>query len=32
LMTLYNACFMFQQDKTDNMLMKALERFNLTLM
>jgi hypothetical protein len=30
LMTLYNACFMFQQDKTDNMLIKALERFNLT--
>ncbi len=30
LMTLYNACFMFQEDKTDNMLMKALERFNLT--
>jgi hypothetical protein len=30
LMTLYNACFMFQEDKTDNMLIKALERFNLT--
>jgi hypothetical protein len=30
LMTLYNACFMFQQDKTDNMLIKALECFNLT--
>ncbi len=30
LMKLYNACFMFQQDKTDNMLIKALERFNLT--
>jgi hypothetical protein len=31
LMTLYNACFMFQQDKTDNMVIKALlEHFNLT--
>jgi hypothetical protein len=30
LTTLYNACFMFQQDKTDNMLIKALECFNLT--
>jgi hypothetical protein len=30
LMTLYNACFMFQEVKTDNMLIKALERFNLT--
>jgi hypothetical protein len=30
LMRLYNACFMFQEDKTDNMLIKALERFNLT--
>jgi hypothetical protein len=30
LMTLYNACFVFQQDKTDNMLIKALECFNLT--
>jgi hypothetical protein len=30
LMTLYNTCFMFQQDKTDNMLIKALECFNLT--
>jgi hypothetical protein len=30
LMTLYNACFMFQQDKTDNMLIEALECFNLT--
>ncbi len=30
LMTLYNACFMFQEDKTDNMLIKALEHFNLT--
>jgi hypothetical protein len=30
LMTLYNTCFMFQEDKTDNMLIKALEHFNLT--
>jgi hypothetical protein len=30
LMTLYNACFMFQEDKTDNMLKKALDCFNLT--
>jgi hypothetical protein len=30
LMTLYNACFMFQEDKTDNILIKALEHFNLT--
>jgi hypothetical protein len=30
LMTLYNPCFMFQQDKTDNMLIKALECINLT--
>jgi hypothetical protein len=30
LMALYNACFMFQQEKTDNMLIKALECFNLT--
>jgi hypothetical protein len=30
LMTLYTTSFMFQQDKTDNMLIKALERFNLT--
>jgi hypothetical protein len=30
LMTLYNACFMFQEDKTDNMSIKALEQFNLT--
>jgi hypothetical protein len=29
-MTLYNACFMFQEDKTDNMLTKALECFSLT--
>jgi hypothetical protein len=30
LMTLYNSCFMFQEDKTDNILIKALECFNLT--
>ncbi len=30
LMTLYNACFMCQEDKTDNMLIKALKRFTLT--
>ncbi len=30
LMTLYNACFIFQEDKTDNILKKALECFNLT--
>jgi hypothetical protein len=30
LMILYNACFMFQEDKTDNMLIKALECFDLT--
>ncbi len=30
LMILYSACFMFQEDKTDNMLIKALEHFNLT--
>jgi hypothetical protein len=30
LMTLYNACFMFQKDNSDNMLIKALERFNLS--
>jgi hypothetical protein len=30
LMILYNACFMFQQDKTDNRLIKVLERFTLT--
>ena len=30
IMTLYNACFMFQQDKTENMMIKALERFDLT--
>jgi hypothetical protein len=29
LMTLYSTCFMFQQDKTDNMLIKALDCFNL---
>jgi hypothetical protein len=30
IMTLYNACFMFQTDKTDNMLIKALEWFDMT--
>jgi hypothetical protein len=30
IMTLYNACFMFQTDKTDNFTIKALERFDLT--
>jgi hypothetical protein len=30
IMTLYNACFMFQTDKTDNLTIKALERFDLT--
>ncbi len=30
LMTLYNACFMFQKDKSDNMLIRALEHFNLS--
>jgi hypothetical protein len=30
IMTLYNACFMFQQDKTENLMIKALERFDLT--
>ncbi len=30
IMTLYNACFMFQTYKTDNMLIKALERFDMT--
>ena len=30
IMTLYNACFMFQTDKTDNLMIKALELFNLT--
>ena len=30
IMTLYNACFMFQTDKTDNLMIKALERFDLT--
>jgi hypothetical protein len=30
LMTLYNACFMFQKDKTDNMLIRVLECFNLS--
>ena len=29
-MTLYNACFMFQNEKTDNLMIKALERFDLT--
>ncbi len=30
IMTLYNACFMFQKDKMDNLLIKALERFDMT--
>jgi hypothetical protein len=30
IMMLCNACFMFQTDKTDNMLIKALERFDMT--
>jgi hypothetical protein len=30
IMTLYNACFMFQKEKTDNLMIKALERFDLT--
>jgi hypothetical protein len=30
IMTLYNACFMFQTDKTDNLMIKALEGFDLT--
>ena len=30
IMTLYNACFMFQTDKTDNLIIKALEGFDLT--
>jgi hypothetical protein len=29
IMTLYNACFMFQTDKTDNLMIKALERIDL---
>jgi hypothetical protein len=29
-MTLYNTCFMFQKDKMDNLLIKALERFDMT--
>ncbi len=30
IMTLYNACFVFQKDKTDNLMIQALERFDLT--
>jgi hypothetical protein len=30
LITLYNSCFMFQEKKDDNDLIKALERVNLT--
>jgi hypothetical protein len=30
IMTSYNACFMFQKDKTDNLLIKALEQFDMT--
>jgi hypothetical protein len=29
LMTLYNACFMFQQDKTVHLMIEILERFDL---
>jgi hypothetical protein len=29
IMTLYNACFMFQKDKMDNLLIKGLERFDM---
>jgi hypothetical protein len=29
IMTLYNACFMFQKDKMDNLLIKALEWFDM---
>jgi hypothetical protein len=29
LMTLYNACFMFQTDNTDNLLIEALEQFDM---
>jgi hypothetical protein len=30
IMTLYNACFMFQVNKTENLLIKALKRFDMT--
>ena len=30
LMTLYNACFMFQTDKSVNMMIDTLQRFDLT--
>lgn len=30
LMTMYNACFMFQKEKDDNDLIRAMERVNLT--
>ena len=30
IMTFYNACFMFQTDKTNNLMIKALEGFDLT--
>ena len=30
IMTLYNACFVFQTDKMDNLMIKALEGFDLT--
>ena len=30
IMMLYNACFMFQKDKMDNLMIKALEGFDLT--
>jgi hypothetical protein len=29
IMTLYNACFMFQKDKMDNLLIKDLEQFDM---
>ncbi len=29
IMTLYNACFMFQKDKMDNLLIKTLEQFDM---
>jgi hypothetical protein len=28
-MTCYNACFMFQEDKTDNLMIETLERLDL---
>ncbi len=29
-MTLYNACFMFQKDKTDNLMIKTITKINLS--